>query len=140
MQFAQLLGRGFARGAHEQVEGLLLRRGRVSAIERRALWDATDAMAPAEPAPVATAAPEPAPENVAHDVVVPIRKDIAFDVPTLAEGQPVALRAMLAEIEQRYIEEALNLAGGVVADAARMLSLQRTTLIEKMRKYEVNAA
>jgi sigma-54 specific flagellar transcriptional regulator A len=122
----------------EQVEGLLLRRGRVSAIERRALWDATDAMAPAEPE--AEPAPEHAPERAAEDVVVPIRKDVALDVPTLAEGQPVALRAMLAEIEQRYIEEALNLAGGVVADAARMLSLQRTTLIEKMRKYEVNAA
>jgi transcriptional regulator with GAF, ATPase, and Fis domain len=31
------------------------------------------------------------------------------------------------------------MSGGVVADAARMLSLQRTTLIEKMRKYEVSA-
>jgi hypothetical protein len=28
----------------------------------------------------------------------------------------------------------------VSADAARLLSLQRTTLIEKMRKYEMRAA
>ena len=50
------------------------------------------------------------------------------------------LTATLAQIEQRYIQEALAMSGGVVADAARMLSLQRTTLIEKMRKYEVSAA
>ena len=47
---------------------------------------------------------------------------------------------MLAEIERRYIEQALTVSGGVIADAARMLSLQRTTLIEKMRKYEMKAA
>ena len=39
-----------------------------------------------------------------------------------------------------YIQQALELSGGVVADAARLLSLQRTTLIEKMRKYDLNAA
>jgi sigma-54 specific flagellar transcriptional regulator A len=47
---------------------------------------------------------------------------------------------MLAEIERRYFELALTVSGGVIADAARMLSLQRTTLIEKMRKYEMKAA
>jgi sigma-54 specific flagellar transcriptional regulator A len=55
-------------------------------------------------------------------------------------GEPVALKEMLAEIERRYIEQALTMSGGVIADAARMLSLQRTTLIEKMRKYEMKAA
>ena len=71
---------------------------------------------------------------------MPIRPDI--DVAAAAEmtrENPVALRDMLAEIEQRYIEEALAASGGVIADAARMLSLQRTTLIEKMRKYDVRA-
>ena len=48
--------------------------------------------------------------------------------------------SLLAEIERRYIEQALTLSGGVIADAARMLTLQRTTLIEKMRKYEMKAA
>jgi len=113
----------------DEAGALLLRRGRVGAIERKSLWDATD-IAP-EPAPV------PAPEPAA-DVVVPIRAD----VPAIAmtEAQPVALRDMLAEIERRYIEEALTQSDGVIADAARMLSLQRTTLIEKMRKYEMRAA
>jgi sigma-54 specific flagellar transcriptional regulator A len=51
----------------------------------------------------------------------------------------VALKALLGDLERSYIEEALRLAGGVVAEAARLLGLQRTTLIEKMRKYGVEA-
>jgi sigma-54 specific flagellar transcriptional regulator A len=123
---ASILHAGRAIG-RDEVGALLLRRGRVGAIERKTLWDATDI------APAPFAAPE-----AAEDVVVPIRAD----VPAIAmtEAQPVALRDMLAEIERRYIEEALNQSDGVIADAARMLSLQRTTLIEKMRKYEMRAA
>jgi len=113
----------------DEAGALLLRRGRVGAIERKSLWDATD-IAP-EPAPVS--APEPA-----GDVVVPIRADVPA-IP-MTSAQPVALRDMLAEIERRYIEEALVQSDGVIADAARLLSLQRTTLIEKMRKYEMRAA
>jgi sigma-54 specific flagellar transcriptional regulator A len=113
----------------DEVGALLLRRGRVGAIERKSLWDATDTLVEPAPAPAPTSAP---------DVVVPIRAD----TPAIAmtEAQPVALRDMLAEIERRYIEEALTQSDGVIADAARMLSLQRTTLIEKMRKYEMRAA
>jgi sigma-54 specific flagellar transcriptional regulator A len=115
----------------DEVGALLLRRGRVGAIERKSLWDATDLLVEPVPAPAAAAAPAP-------DVVVPIRAD----VPAIAmtEAQPVALRDMLAEIERRYIEEALTQSDGVIADAARLLTLQRTTLIEKMRKYEMRAA
>ena len=58
---------------------------------------------------------------------------VADDVP-LGEG-PVDLRKMMADLEYRYIAEALKVSEGTVADAARMLSLQRTTLIEKMRKH-----
>jgi sigma-54 specific flagellar transcriptional regulator A len=133
---AGILFAGQAIGA-EQVESLLLRRGRVGAVERRALWEATDAMAP-QPAPAPEPAATPVPEAIEDNVVVPIRE--GTDMNQLAHGQPVALRDMLAGIERRYIQEALALSGGVVADAARLLSLQRTTLIEKMRKYEMNAA
>jgi sigma-54 specific flagellar transcriptional regulator A len=125
---ANILYAGRAIG-RDEAGALLLRRGRVGAIERQALWDATDIAAAPAPAPV------PAP---AKEVVVPIRAD----TPAIAmtEAQPVALRDMLAEIERRYIEEALTQSDGVIADAARLLSLQRTTLIEKMRKYEMRAA
>ncbi|MGA9582360.1 MAG: sigma-54 dependent transcriptional regulator [Allosphingosinicella sp.] len=101
------------------VELILFRRGRVSATERAALWQATEA----------PAAPVPAPASAAE---VP--------APALSRGGPVDLRALLAETEQRYIEDALKLADGVIADAARLLLLQRTTLIEKMRKYDLKAA
>ena len=46
----------------------------------------------------------------------------------------------MAEMERQWIEDALALSGGVVAEAARLLTLQRTTLIEKMRKYGIEAA
>ena len=47
----------------------------------------------------------------------------------------IDLRAILHDIEARYIGEAMDRSGGVVADAARLLGLQRTTLIEKMRRH-----
>ena len=47
----------------------------------------------------------------------------------------IDLRAILHDIEGRYIGQALNRTNGVVADAARLLGLQRTTLIEKMRRH-----
>jgi sigma-54 specific flagellar transcriptional regulator A len=52
----------------------------------------------------------------------------------IGEG-PIDLRKMMADLEYRCIAEALRASEGVVADAARLLSLQRTTLIEKMRKH-----
>ena len=121
----------------EETDLLLLRRGRVGAEERRALWQATDRIEAQvrEPAPAARAEASPGAE------VVPITGGApAMDWSAPAGGEPVALKEMLAEIERRYILDALDRSGGVIADAARMLSLQRTTLIEKMRKYELKAA
>jgi sigma-54 specific flagellar transcriptional regulator A len=44
------------------------------------------------------------------------------------------LRGTLAAIEQQLIEQALARADGVVAHAARLLGVGRTTLLEKLRK------
>ncbi len=49
----------------------------------------------------------------------------------------IDLRAHLAAIERRLIEQALDRSGGTVAHAARLLNLRRTTLVEKMRKLEM---
>jgi sigma-54 specific flagellar transcriptional regulator A len=38
------------------------------------------------------------------------------------------------------IVQALDLSGGVVAQAAKLLGLQRTTLVEKMRKQGLERA
>jgi len=47
------------------------------------------------------------------------------------------LRDHLFTIERDLIQQALNRAGGTVAHAARLLKLRRTTLVEKLRKFEM---
>ncbi len=49
----------------------------------------------------------------------------------------IDLRAHLAAIERRLIEQALDRSGGTVAHAARLLNLRRTTLVEKLRKLGI---
>ena len=43
----------------------------------------------------------------------------------------------MANIELDLIRAALTQAGGVVAHAAPLLGLRRTTLVEKLRKYGI---
>ncbi len=45
------------------------------------------------------------------------------------------LKAHLYAIEQQLILEALSRSGGTVSQAARLLGLRRTTLVEKMRRF-----
>ena len=47
----------------------------------------------------------------------------------------VDLKDHLQQIERELIEQALDRSHGVVAEAARMLNIGRTTLVEKIRKY-----
>ncbi len=47
------------------------------------------------------------------------------------------LREHIAGIELALIRDALERADGVVAHAAQLLGLRRTTLVEKLRKYGV---
>ncbi|MFS1875154.1 sigma-54 dependent transcriptional regulator [Enterovibrio norvegicus] len=50
----------------------------------------------------------------------------------------VDLKAMLADLEVDMIRQALEAQMGIVARAADMLGMRRTTLVEKMRKYGLN--
>ncbi len=50
---------------------------------------------------------------------------------------PMDLKAMLADVERRHLLAALNAAHGVVADAARMVRMNRTTFLEKMKRHDV---
>ena len=52
----------------------------------------------------------------------------------------IDLRAHLDAIERQLIEQALDRAGGIVAHAARLLGLRRTTLVEKLRKFSLVTA
>ena len=60
-------------------------------------------------------------------------------MPDLASGT-VDLKEHLAEIEIALIRQAMALTDNVVAQAAKILNLQRTTLVEKLRKYGLQQA
>ena len=52
-------------------------------------------------------------------------------------AQGISLKERLADIEKDLICQALNRTDGNVSQTARLLNLQRTTLIEKINKYEL---
>ena len=54
--------------------------------------------------------------------------------PTFPE-QGLQLKQHMLEIERSLIKQALGRAEGNVSKTARLLNLQRTTLIEKINKY-----
>ena len=49
----------------------------------------------------------------------------------------IDLKAYLTNLEKDLISQALNYSDGVVARAAQRLHIRRTTLVEKMRKYQL---
>jgi sigma-54 dependent transcriptional regulator, flagellar regulatory protein len=55
----------------------------------------------------------------------------------LLPEQGIDLREYITNLEMSLIQQALNDCGGVVARAADKLCIRRTTLVEKMRKYEL---
>lgn len=61
---------------------------------------------------------------------------VAPPTPTFID-EPIDLKEHMAEVERALIIAALNQSDWVNAHAAKLLSLQRTTLVEKMRKYDI---
>jgi transcriptional regulator with GAF, ATPase, and Fis domain len=64
------------------------------------------------------------------------------DLPTAASGtrlppEGIDLRAYVSAIEESLIRQALERSHGIVAQAARLLGLRRTTLVEKLRKFDI---
>lgn len=49
------------------------------------------------------------------------------------------LDAVVKNIEQKYINEALEISGGVKAKAAKLLGLKRTTLVQKIKKINIQS-
>jgi sigma-54 specific flagellar transcriptional regulator A len=70
--------------------------------------------------------PKPLAPPVKHAVVAPHH-------PTLPPGG-IDLKSYLSSIESSLIRAALAESNGIVADAARLLGVQRSTLVEKLRK------
>jgi sigma-54 specific flagellar transcriptional regulator A len=52
----------------------------------------------------------------------------------------INLKDYLEDLERNYIAQALAEANDVVAHAAELLNMRRTTLVEKMRKYGLQRA
>ena len=52
--------------------------------------------------------------------------------------EPIDLKQHMADTERSLIISALEQTGWVNAHAAKLLTLQRTTLVEKMRKYNIS--
>lgn len=51
----------------------------------------------------------------------------------------IDLKLLVGNLEQTMIKRALKQTNGVVAKASELLGLRRTTLVEKMKKYGINA-
>ncbi len=56
------------------------------------------------------------------------------------QSTTIDLKAEIETMELMRIHTALELADGIISEAARLLTLKRTTLIEKMRKYGLQSA
>lgn len=69
------------------------------------------------------------------DVCIPARPISALATPVDSAVPMINLKGLMEALERQHIASALKAADGVVAEAARLLTLKRTTLIEKMRKY-----
>ncbi|MBJ6723246.1 sigma-54-dependent transcriptional regulator [Geomesophilobacter sediminis] len=74
-----------------------------------------------------------------HDLPSNIEKNFQErgGAPTNVTPNGVDMVAAISEIERRMINDALQLSGGVKARAAAMLSINRTTLVEKMRRLGI---
>ena len=63
---------------------------------------------------------------------------VGIDSPALLPVNGLDLKDYLNNLEKSLIQQALDDSTGVVARAAEKLKIRRTTLVEKMRKYELN--
>lgn len=90
-------------------------------------------------------------ELVENDLAL-IQKDMEIDDNVGFGEAPVAdtavarisedgldLKEHLAQMEVKLIQQALETTGGVVAHAAKLLKMRRTTLVEKLKKYDIKS-
>lgn len=90
-----------------------------------------------EPEPKASEEPEPILEHAPP--LAPDLLSIPCDVKGFLRATPdFNFKEHINRIEIAFIKGALAEVGGSVSGAARVLGLQRTTLIEKMRKYAID--
>lgn len=87
---------------------------------------------------------EPMTSIAEHEMIASIFSEAApinfANKPSMSElpSEGINLKDLLAEIEIDMIKQALEKQDNVVSRAADMLGIRRTTLVEKMRKYDIN--
>lgn len=117
----------------EQTQKLLNLAVSSQPVEREALWDLSS------PSPSTSSASH---FSLSEDDFGGVQdndegnQDVFSDFPV--PGDSVKLKDLVSELECRYITAALASANNIVSDAARLLGLHRTTLIEKMNKYKIS--
>jgi sigma-54 specific flagellar transcriptional regulator A len=123
----------------------------------RAAWEAAVARGelpapPAAPLPAGSVLDDDAADALASGRMPAARRalseaeELAAERATLFGGAPALdalpdegldLREHIAAIEEKLLRQALERSGGIVAHAATLLNLRRTTLVEKLRKYGI---
>ena len=100
--------------------------------EQNAIWDAVAEFASDEPASDASGSDE--------NTMAPIENGADRDTAIrnfFLSGDAFNLKDYIAAIESDFIRVALADCDGSVSASARLLGIQRTTLIEKMRKFSI---
>jgi sigma-54 specific flagellar transcriptional regulator A len=75
-------------------------------------------------------------DNPVEDIILRAQGGLETSSVQLPSGG-LNLKSHLADIEKQLIEDALAKCGGNVSQSAKLLNLQRTTLIEKINKYAI---
>lgn len=76
-------------------------------------------------------------QEVLSELFTPVEPLLTDGSSPVLLDEPIDLKAKLADMERDLIIAALDQTDWVTAHAANWLKLQRTTLVEKMRKYEI---
>jgi len=84
-----------------------------------------------------TAESAPAKEDVRAEPARVENVQQQFHFPNL-EDESIDIKEKIKEVEVAYLQSALEQTSWVVAKAAKKLGLQRTTLVEKMKKYGIH--
>ncbi|MCP4333038.1 MAG: sigma-54-dependent Fis family transcriptional regulator [Gammaproteobacteria bacterium] len=78
------------------------------------------------------------PVDALHSTAVEVAPRSAVPDTDQLPSAGIDMKKYLSNIEISLIEQALSKTNNVVARAATMLKMRRTTLVEKMRKYEID--
>jgi sigma-54 specific flagellar transcriptional regulator A len=87
--------------------------------------------------PLVDQLPEDEPEDLSALFAPAPTSPVAPPTPSHID-EPIDLKQHMADTERSLIISALEQTGWVNAHAAKLLTLQRTTLVEKMRKYGIS--